>query len=285
MSAPLKRVVVKRPADAFGDAAAIDAQWKSLNYTAPPDPDAAAGEFEAFVRILERGGAEVLFLPRDARTGMDSIYTHDPCIVSDAGAVIFQTGKSARRGEGPAIGDALAAWGVPVLGTVGGTATAEGGDLLWLDRRTLAAGRGFRTNAAGIEALRRVLGPHGIEVLDFHLPYMGGPSDVLHLQSFISLLDDDLAVVDRRLLPVPLFERLVERGIQLVDIPEEEFPTQACNVLALGPRRAVMLENNPVTERRLAQAGCELDVIKGDEIAFKGSGGPTCLTRPVLRDY
>jgi dimethylargininase len=284
MTAPLKRVVVKRPIDAFRDEAAIAAQWEGLNYTAPPRLDAAEKEFEAFVRVLEDSGAEVLGLPADGRTGLDSIYTHDPCIVAEAGVVLFQTGKIARRGEAPAMADAFETWGVPVLGIIDGAATAEGGDLLWLDHETLAAGRGFRTNAAGIEALRRLLGPRGIEVLDFHLPYMSGPSDVLHLQSFISLLDDDLAVVYRRLLPVPLFERLIERGIEMVDVPEEEFPTQGCNVLAVGPRRVVMLERNPVTAGRLAAAGCAVHVIKGDEIAFKGSGGPTCLTRPLLRE-
>ena len=129
----------------------------------------------------------------------------------------------------------------------------------------------------------RLLGPLGVEVLDFHLPYGSGPSDVLHLQSFISLLDVDLAVVFRRLFPVPLFEWLAGRGIELIDIPDEEYATQACNVLALAPRRLVMLERNPVTRRRLEQAGCEVHVVKGDEIAFKGSGGPTCLTRPILR--
>jgi N-dimethylarginine dimethylaminohydrolase len=268
MVAPLRRVIVKRPKDAFRDAATIDSQWKALNYTAPPDLDAAEEEFGAFVRALEESGAEVLSLPPDGRTGLDSLYTHDPGLVTDAGAVLFQTGKAARRGEGPAMADAFKAWGIPLLGTVDGPATAEGGDTLWLDHDTLAVGRGFRTNAAGVEALRRLLGPLGVTVLDFHLPFWDGPSDVLHLQSFISLLDSDLAVVYRRLLPIPLFEILADRGIELMDIPDDEYATQACNVLALAPRRLVMLERNPV---------------KGDEIAFKGSGGPTCLTRPVLR--
>ncbi|HEX2695759.1 MAG TPA: arginine deiminase family protein [Acidobacteriota bacterium] len=283
MIAPLRRVVVKRPKDAFRDAAAIDAQWKALNYTAPPDLDAAEEEFEEFVKALGEQGAEALYLPPDRRTGLDSLYTHDPGLVTDAGAVLFQTGKAARRGEGPAMADAFKAWGIPVLGTFEGTATAEGGDMLWLDHDTLAVGRGFRTNAAGVEALRRLLDPIGITVLDFHLPFWSGPSDVLHLQSFISLLDTDLAVVFRRLLPVPLFEILADRGIELIDIPDEEYATQACNVLALAPRRLIMLERNPVTRRRMEAAGCEVRVVKGDEIAFKGSGGPTCLTRPVLR--
>lgn len=283
MVGPLRRVIVKRPRQAFRNKAAIEAQWKALNYTDPPDLAAAEKEFDAFIHVLEESGAEVLNLPEDDRTGLDSLYTHDPFIITDAGAVIFQTGKVARRGEGPAASDALRAWGIPVIGAIGGMATAEGGDLLWLDHDTLAAGRGFRTNAAGVAALKRLLGPLGVEIIEFHLPYWSGPDDVLHLQSFISLLDADLAVVYKRLLPVPLYEILRERKIALIEIPEEEFPTQGCNVLALAPRRVVMLERNPQTEKALEAAGCVVRVIKGDEIAFKGSGGPTCLTRPLVR--
>ena len=283
MIAPLRRVAVKKPRDAFRDAAAIAAEWKDLNYAPPPDLDAAEEEFDAFVRALEGCGAEVLCLPPDGRTGLDSLYTHDPGLVTDAGAVLFRTGKAARRGEGPAMADAFKGWGIPILGTVDAPATAEGGDTLWLDHETLAVGRGFRTNAAGVESLSRLLRPLGVSVLDFHLPFWSGPSDVLHLPSFIRLLDKDLAVVFRRLLPVPLFEGLADRGVRLIDIPDEEYATQACNVLVLAPRRLVMLERNPVTLRRMEAAGCEVRVVKGDEIAFKGSGGPTCLTRPVLR--
>ena len=283
MIEPLRRVAVKRPRDAFLSDDAIGAQWRELHYTAPPRLAEAEREFEALLRILEDAGAEALCLPADERTGLDSIYTHDPGIVTDAGAVIFQTGKPARRGEGPALSDALKTWGVPVLGAIEGPATAEGGDMVWLDRSTLAVGRGFRTNAAGVDALRRILGPAGVSVVDFHLPYQDGPSDVLHLQSFISLLDSDLALTYRRLLPVPLFELLTDRGFAIIDVPEEEYPTQGSNVLALAPRHLILLERNPVTRRRLEEAGCKVHVIQGDEIAFKGHGGPTCLTRPILR--
>ena len=279
----LRRVIVKRPREAFRNKAAIEAQWKDLNYTDPPDLAGAEKEFDAFVRVLEGSGAEVLSLPADDRTDLDSLYTQDPFIITDAGAVIFQTGKIARRGEGPAISDALKAWDVPVLGVIDGTATAEGGDIVWLDHKTLAVGRGFRTNAAGIAALRKLLNPLGVEVIAFHLPFWSGPGDVLHLQSFISLLDADLAVVYKKLLPVPLYEILKTRKIELIDIPETELSTQGCNVLALAPRRAVMLERNPLTKKALEAADCVVQVIKGDEIAFKGSGGPTCLTRPLLR--
>lgn len=284
MTAPLRRVVLKRPRQAFRDGRTISSQWRPLAFTGPPDLARADAEYDALVAILHSHGVETLFLPEDDRTGLDSIYVHDPALITDAGAVIFQTGKIVRRGEGPALADALAGWGVPILARIDGPATAEGGDMVWLDRSTLAVGRGFRTNGPGIAALREALRPLGVTVLDVHLPYGNGPGEVLHLMSFISLLADDLAVVQRRLLPVPLFELLEERRVRLVDIPEEEFATQACNVLALAPRRVVMLEGNPVTRARLEEEGCEVFAVKGEEIAFKGSGGPTCLTRPLLRE-
>ena len=185
--------------------------------------------------------------------------------------------------QGPALGDALKKWKIPIYGFVGGEATAEGGDMIWAGRKTLLVGRSFRTNAAGIDALKTLLKPLDVEVRDFDLPYWSGPGDVLHLMSFISLLDQDLAVVYRPLMPVGLFEDLKARGVELIDIPEKEFPTQGCNILALAPRKLVMLEGNPITKARLEKAGCTVLEFRGQEIAFKGSGGPTCLTRPLLR--
>ena len=172
---------------------------------------------------------------------------------------------------------------MPILGAVDGVATAEAGDLIWLDGRTLIAGRGFRTNAAGIERLATLLRPLGIGVIPFELPYWNGPEDVLHLMSFISLLDGGLAVVYRRLLPVPLFELLAERGIQLIDVPDEEYGTLGCNVLAVSPRKVIVVRGNPVTRRRLEAAGCTVTDFDGTEICIPGAGGPTCLTRPLLR--
>jgi len=283
MTAPLRRVIVKRPEEAFRSAEEIGRQWRSLGYTAPPDLERAAAEHRRFVDLLQAEGAEVLHLPADPRTGLDSLYAHDAGIVTEAGAIVFQTGKPERRGEGPALADALRHWDVPILGSIEREATAEGGDLLWLDRRTLAAGRSFRTNAAGVAALRGLLAPLGVELMELALPCWNGAGEVLHLQSFISLLDADLAVVYRRLLPVPLFEWLQERGVRLIDIPEAEFATQGCNVLAVAPRRAVMLSGNPGTRARLEEAGCVVREFEGSEISLKGLGGPTCLTRPLWR--
>lgn len=281
---PLKRVIVKRPKEAFRSVESIAAQWKSLNYTAPPDLNRAAEEHDAFTGILREFGAEVLFLPEDKRTGLDSMYTHDPAITTEAGVILFQTGKEGRRGEAPAMKDALEQWDIPILGSLDGDATAEGGDMVWLDRTTLLAGRGFRTNAAGIEKLRSLLEPFQVQVIEVPLPYWTGPTDCFHLMSFISLLDKDLALVYSKLLPVPLYELLQKRRIQLVEIPDQEYQTQGCNILALGPRSVVMLKGNPETRSRLEMAGCQVQDFSGEEISIKGTGGPTCLTRPLLRE-
>ena len=280
MVAPLRRVAVKRPAQAFRR---IDQEWQELNYTRPPNLSKAEEDHREFVALMQRSGAEILYLPEDDRTGLDSLYAHDPVLVTDRGAVIFQTGKVARRGEGPAFADAFTTWDVPILGVIGGQATAEAGDMVWLDHDTLLVGRGFRTNAQGVARLAEILKPGGAKVIPFELPYWNGPQDVLHLMSFISLLDDDLAVVYRRLLPVPLFELLTDRRVQLVDVPDEEYETLGCNVLAISRRNVIMVAGNPSTRRGLEAAGCSVSEIDGSEICLPGAGGPTCLTRPVLR--
>ena len=155
--------------------------------------------------------------------------------------------------------------------------------MIWLDQETLLVGRGFRTNAAGIQELSELLLPLRVQVIPVELPYWNGPQDVLHLMSFISLLDEDLAAVYLRILPVPLFELLTARGVQLIDVPEEEYPTLGCNVLAISPRNVIMVSGNPITRSRLESAGCKVSEFDGTEICFTGAGGPTCLTRPLLR--
>jgi arginine deiminase len=283
MVAPLRRVIVKRPEEAFQNAETIDQQWAGLGYLRVPNFRLACEEHARLVSLLRAAGAEVLELPADPRTGLDSLYAHDPVLVSDSGAIVFQMGKNARRGEGPAFADSLKRWGVPILGVVEGAGTAEAGDMIWLDRNTLLVGRGFRTNAIGLHALTALLEPKGVQVIPVPLPYFNGPQDVLHLMSFMSLLDDNLAVVYRRLLPVPLFELLTHRDIQLVDVPDEEYDSMGCNVLALSPRNVLMIRGNPMTRSRLEAAGCTVSEFDGQEICMPGSGGPTCLTRPLLR--
>jgi arginine deiminase len=283
MVSPLRRVIVKRPEEAFRSYETIEKEWKALNYIRKPDLQRAIHDHKEFVSLLAGFGAEILYLPIDERTGLDSLYTHDPVLITEAGAILFQTGKPARRGEGPAFADALKYWGVPILGVVSGEATAEAGDMVWLDNRTLVVGRGFRSNAPGIHTLSALLQPLGVKVIPVDLPYWNGPDDVLHLMSFISVVDDDLAIVFRRLLPVSLFEFLNSRSIKLIDVPEEEYGSLGCNILAISPRSVVMVKGNPITRIRLEKAGCTVAEFDGDEICLPGSGGPTCLTRPVWR--
>jgi N-dimethylarginine dimethylaminohydrolase len=283
MVAPLRRVVVKSPRAAFGSIEAIAAQWEPLGYLGPPDIEKADAAHQQFVALLENGGAEVLHLPEAPGTGLDSLYVRDPVLVTDAGAVLLRMGKVARRGEVAPYRAALDAWGLPILGELTGEATAEAGDMVWLDPETLLVGRGFRTNTAGIGQLTDLLAPLGVQVQAFHLPYEHGPGEVLHLMSFLSPVDEDLAVVYRRLMPVPLYELLSERGIELVDVPDAEYRTMASNVFALGPRRVVMVAGNPVTRARLEAAGCRVSEIDGSELCVPGAGGPTCLTRPLVR--
>lgn len=275
MFGPLRRVLVKRPDEAF----AVEdlARW---HYASRPDLDAARREHDALVEILAGAGAEVIDHPEPQPDRADAIFVFDPALVTDRGAVILRMGKEPRRGEEAAMARRLQEIGVPVLAELGGEAIAEGGDLLWLDSRTLAVGQGFRTNAEGLRQLREIL--TGVEVLPVELPYFTGPEACLHLLSLISIVDRDLAVVYPPLLPVSFWRTLRDRGFRLVEVPDE-FATMAPNVLALAPGRCLMLEGNPVTRRRLEQAGCEVLTYRGREISLKAEGGPTCLTRPILR--
>jgi N-dimethylarginine dimethylaminohydrolase len=278
MVGELKRVLVRRPDNAFGNA--DPAVW---HYVSQPQLDTAQAEHDALVTTLRDAGCEVLFHETTLPDHADAIFTHDPVIVTDEGAVILRMGKEQRRGEETAIAKTLEELGVPILATLEGEATAEGGDLLWLDHDTLAVGRGYRTNGEGLRQLTAALRPLGVETLEVQLPHGDGPASCLHLMSLISMLDHDLAVVYLPLLPVPFVETLAERGIALVEVPEEEFPTMGPNVLALAPRHCLMIEGNPITRELLEAAGCEVLTYRGEELSLKAEGGATCLTRPILR--
>jgi N-dimethylarginine dimethylaminohydrolase len=280
---PLASVVVKHPRDAFVDEKTIEAEWRALDFAAPPDLGRAIGEHDRFVEILRSSGAEVHLLPRDESTTLDSIYTRDASIVAPGGLVACSMGKPQRAGEPAAQERALHAFGVRFAGRIASPGRLEGGDLVWLDDHTLVAGRGYRTNAAGIRQLRALVGD-AVEIVEVPLPHWRGANDVMHLMSLISPLDRDLAVVYSPLLPVPFRELLLDRGTTLVEVPDAEFDTMGTNVLALAPRRAVALRGNPLTRRALEKAGCEVLEYEGVEISMKGAGGPTCLTRPLARE-
>jgi N-dimethylarginine dimethylaminohydrolase len=278
----LQSVLLKHARDAFRDAAAVDAAWRRLNYLAPPDPARAAAEYDRFAALLEEAGARIHWMPPDDITGLDSIYVRDASIPSSAGMILCNMGKAARATEPSAQAEAFRKFGIPVAGMISGEGKIEGGDVAWLDERTLAVGRGYRTNDEGIRQLRALLG-NGVEVVVAPLPHWRGPADVFHLMSILSPIDRDLALVYSPLLPIPFRERLLSLGLALVEVPDEEFESMGCNVLAVGPRRCLMIDGNPMTRKRLEQAGAQVAVFSGDEICRKGSGGPTCLTRPISR--
>jgi N-dimethylarginine dimethylaminohydrolase len=278
MVEPLKKVLVRRPDEAFGNA--DPEQW---HYVSRPELEKAQAEHDALVVTLRGAGCEVLYHSADLPEHADAIFTHDPVVVTDEGSIILRMGKEQRRGEEAAIGATLEELGVPTLATLEGEATAEGGDLMWLDHDTLAVGRGYRTNAEGLRQLTAALRPLCVETIEVQLPHGDGPNSCLHLMSLISMLDHDLAVVHLPLLPVPFVELLSDRGIEMVEVPNEEYPTMGPNVLALAPRRCLMIEGNPVTKERLEAAGCEVLTYRGEELSFKAEGGATCLTRPILR--
>jgi dimethylargininase len=270
----LRRVLVRRPLPE--DAAA----WEAYGWRAAPDVALAQAEHEEFVALLETAGAEVVVSEHDPGNS-DAIYTYDPTLVGRDGAVLLLPGKEGRRREPEATVAALERAGVPVVARIELPATVEGGDTLWLDEETLLVGIGYRTNPQAIDALR-VAFP-GVDVIPFDLPHWNGAGEVMHLMTFISPLDRDLALVYPRIAPTRLMWLLGDRGIEVVAVPDEEFARMASNVLALGPRRALALDGNPETRRRMERAGVDVVTYRGDEISRKGDGGPTCLTRPLLR--
>jgi dimethylargininase len=275
MTATLRRVLVRSPR------AEDRAAWRAYGWRAEPDPARMADEHEAFRAQLTDAGAEVVLGQTPIGLCPDQIYVHDPALVTDEGAVLLRPGKEGRRIEVDAMAVDMVEAGLPLAARLEAPAMAEGGDLLWLDEHTLLVGRGYRTNDAGVRALADAL--PDVEVVVFDLPHLRGPADVLHLMSLLSLLDVDLAVAYPPLMPVRLVELLAMRGVELVDVPDDEFETMGPNVLALGPRVALALEGNPETRRRMERAGVDVRVYSGAEISLKGDGGPTCLTRPLLR--
>ena len=275
MTATLCRVLVRPPR------AEDRVAWRAYGWRAEPDPVQAAAEHEAFCALLAGAGAQVVIAQTPIGLCPDQIYVHDPALVSDRGAVLLRPGKEGRRIEVDAMRADVVEAGLPIAGTLEAPALAEGGDLIWLDERTLLVGRGYRTNDEGVQALADAL--PDVEIVVFDLPHLRGRGEVLHLMSLLSLLDVDLAVAYPPLMPVRLVELLERRGVELVDVPDEEFESMGPNVLALAPRVALALEGNDETRRRLQRAGVDVTVYSGDEISRKGDGGPTCLTRPLLR--
>jgi len=279
----LSHLVVKHARDAFRSPQTIAEEWRALNFTSAPDFETAVRQYDRFAELLGECGASLHFLPASPGVGLDSIYVRDASIVCDRGVILCSMSKPLRQDEPRSQEAAFGAMGYPIAGSITPPGRLEGGDVVWLDRRTIAVGRGYRTNEDGIAQLRALLDGSIDELIVVPLPHWRGPADVFHLMSIISPIDDDLALVYSPLMPVTFRERLLDRGIALVEVPDEEFESMGTNVLATAPRRCLMLAGNPATLARLERAGAQVTVYEGDDISVKGGGGPTCLTRPLRR--
>jgi dimethylargininase len=278
MTATLRTVMVRRPAPTVGGD-----EWQSFGYTRQVRNEATAAEHQQFVDLLSANGVEVIAAGPDPVGHLDAIFSYDPSIITDAGAVLLRPGKILRRDEP---GLHLATYrdlGIPIVGEIVDPGTVEGGDTLWIDEQTLAIGRGYRTNLEGIRQLAEILRPLGVNVVPFDLPHWTGPAECLHLMSMISPVADKVAVVYSKMMAVAFVELLRERGWTLIEIPEEEFDSMGCNVLALGGGKCLIANRNPGTRERLEAAGLTVLEYQGDHISHNRQGGPTCLTRPILR--
>jgi dimethylargininase len=277
---PLRRVLVYPPVNHNNSVS-----WEDFSYLQQMDHHKAVKEHEVFRQILREAGAEVITGEIDNPELQDAIFAFDPVLITDAGAVLLQMGKRERELEVELAEETMRDLGIPIIGRIERPGQVEGGDCLWIDRYTMAVGRGYRTNQEGIRQLTETLRPLGVTVLAYDLPHWTGPADCLHLLSLISMVDDHLAVVYKPLMPTALVQELDRRGIAFVKVPESEFASQGPNVLALGQRNCLLLKENEITAQRLRDAGCKVQTYDGDEISHNRTGGPTCLTRPILREY
>lgn len=279
----LKRVLVCSPRSAGWNRPEPLARWRDLGFHHAPDFAAAQAQHEALCRELQIAGAEVIELSSADDLSLDAVYTHDASLATDFGLITTRPGKTNRIPEAAHQGAFCQRMGIPTFGEIIAPGTTEAGDIVWLDAETLLIGHGYRTNAAGIAQMRALLAPKGVEVISAPLPYGPGPSACLHLMSLISLLDDRIALVDLSWLAVETVELLKARGFRWIEIDPTERDTLACNVLALGGRRLLAIEENSRTNERLRHAGFDVLTFPGGELCINGSGGPTCLTRPLLR--
>jgi N-dimethylarginine dimethylaminohydrolase len=284
MFAPLRKVLICSPRQAGWSDPALASRWRELGYLHEPEPGAAAEQHDLLVAHLREWGAEVIQLTDAGGLSLDTAYTRDPSLVTEHGAICLRMGKSQRSGEPERHRAWYEAAGIPVLGEIREPGTVECGDLLWLDRKTLLAGRTYRTNAAGIDQLRALLGPKGLEVISAPVPHGEGPGVCLHFMSLVSILDERVALVDLPLMAVETVDLLRRMEFTFIEIDPAERVTMAANVLSLGNRRLLAIHENARTNDRMREHGFDVRTFPGTEICQNGGGGPTCLTQPVLRE-
>jgi len=279
----LERVLVCSPRAAGWNHPANANRWRDLGFFHPPDFATAQAQHDELCGLLAAAGVEVLHLPAASDLSLDAVYTHDPSLATDHGIIGLNPGKPNRIPEAQRHVDFCRSIGIPELGRIQQLGKTEAGDMVWLDSKTLLVGHGYRTNPAGIGQMRELLQSHGVEVLSAPLPHGTGPSACLHLMSLMSLLDEQTVLVDLPWLAVETVELLQSRGYRFIEIEYSERETLACNVLSLGETRLLALEENSKTNEKLREAGFDVRTFPGSELCVNGGGGPTCLTRPLLR--
>lgn len=280
----LVSVFIKPAKNAFVSEELLKEQWQELHYLNQPNYEESLKEYDVFKKELQKNGASIFQFPFDEKATIDSIYCRDAAIATDFGMIICNMGKSGRIHEPNAQMEAYNNESISILGKIESPGTLEGGDVAWLDEKTLAVGHTYRTNEEGISQLKNLLEPKGVEVIVVELPHYKGASDVFHLMSILSPVAKDLAVVYSPLMPIKFRNELLKRNYKLVEVPEEEFESMGCNVLAIAPKECLMVQGNPMTKKALLNAGCKVTTYQGENISVFGGGGPTCLTRPLLRE-
>ena len=266
---PIKKIILKHPKDAFKDQDTINKQFSRLNYFEAPNFNKAISDYDKFVGLLISFDIELHFLPKDNSTSIDSIYTHDPCVVSNNGVILCNMGKKARLAEPNTMEDYFKSIQLPILGRIKAPGTLEGGDVVWIDEKTIAVGEGYRTNKEGIKQLKHLLSDQVENVISVPIPHWSGPEDCLHLMSNISPIDHNIFLVYSRLLPVPFRKYLLDRNIELIDVPDEEYESMGCNVLAVAPRKVIMINGNLITKQLLEKKDIDVYTYDGAEISIK----------------
>lgn len=279
----IKSILLKHPKDALYNQEYVNANWNDLNYNGCPDYEKTIEEFDAFVELIAKEAADIYYLPEDGKTGLDSVYTRDPALITVKGAILGNMGKMQRQWEPSSMEKYFNELGIPVLGAITGEGRLEGGDVVWLDERLMAVGIAYRSNEEGVRQLKKLTAGIVDEIVHVPLPHWNGQDDCFHLMSILSPVDKDLAVVYSRLMPVPFRECLISRGIKFIEVPDSEYDSMGCNVLSIAPGKCVVIAGNPLTKQMLEDEGVEVFEFNGGNLCLKGGGGPTCLTRPILR--
>ncbi|MBS4535006.1 amidinotransferase [Clostridium sp. D2Q-14] len=284
MVKPIKSILIKHPEDAFISQENLNNTYEEFNYIGCPDYEKVLKEYQSFESIINENVENVYYLPKDDNTGLDSIYAHDTAKITKKGVIYFTMGKDLRRGEPDVTRKYLESIGIPTLGSIKGEGKMEGGDVVWLDEKIVAVGRGYRTNDEGIRQFKELVKDFVDEVIVVPLPHGEGEDECLHLMSIISMVDQDLAVVYSKFMPVFFREYLQKKGVELIEVNDKEYEYLGSNVLALAPRKCLLLKGNHDVKKKLLEAGAEVLEYEGYDLSYRGTGGPTCLTMPLFRD-